>query len=87
MSLQDTFYIIGIICMTLYTLLLIVIVVLLFYIKKKITDMYKIVEEKIETAKEIITHPKRAAVVVGATVADVALSKAEKFIKKKQQKK
>jgi len=81
MDLQNTFYIIGIICMTLYTLLLIAIVVLLFYIKNKITEFYTILEEKIETVKEVIYHPKRAAATVGTAVADVALNQAEKLIK------
>ena len=81
MMLQNTFYIIGIICMTLYTLLLIAIVVLLFYIKKKISDVSKNVEEKIREVKEIVSHPKEVAASVGAAVADTALHQAAKMMK------
>ena len=84
MNLQDAFYIIGIICMSLYTLFLIVMVILLFYIKKKINDLTDIVEKKIEIAKEITNHPKRVAASIGAAVATKALSKTADIIRPKK---
>ncbi len=74
--LQSAFYTIGIICMTLYTLLLIAIVILLFYIKKKINEFTDSFHDKIETVKEITSHPKEVAASVGAAVADTAITKA-----------
>ena len=84
MNLQDTFYIIGIICMSLYTLLLIVVVILMFYIKKKINDLTDTVQEQIDTAKEIADHPKRAAAEIGAAVATKVLSKTADIIRPKK---
>lgn len=80
MTLENTFYVLGIITMSLSLLLLIVIVVLLFYIKKKITDVTKNIEDKLRLVKDIATHPKETAVAVGEAVADVALSRAGKMI-------
>jgi len=84
--LQDTFYIVGIICMTLYTLLLIAVVLLLIYIKNKISEFTENVQEKIETVKEITSHPKEVAASVGAAVADTALTKASQMVKSKKRK-
>lgn len=83
MSLANIFYIIGIVSMTLYTIFLIVIVVLLFYIKKKVTDAAKIVEEKFHEAKELVTNPGAIAATVGTAVVETAINKATKFVKSK----
>lgn len=47
MNLQDIFYIVAIIFMTLCILLLIAIGVLLFYVKKKITEIQHFIDEKV----------------------------------------
>lgn len=73
--------------MSLYLLLLLAIVILLFYIKKKVTDVHAMVEEKIETVKEFISHPKSVAETIGAAVADVALTQTQNLIKRSQGKK
>jgi len=86
MTLQNIFFVVGIICMTLYTLLLVAVVVLLFYIKKKISDLTENIQEKIDLAKEVITHPQNVAASVGAAVADTAISKAVEFINHKKKK-
>lgn len=82
MTLQTIFYIIGILCMSLYTVLLIAVVILLFYIKKKMTDFSKMVEEKVSEVKTIMHSPRDMAATVGATLAD----KAAEFIKSKSKK-
>ncbi len=84
MTLQNTFYVIGIICMTLYTLLLIAIVVLLFYIKAKITEVTKQVQAEFNQIKEIVSHPKEVAANVGAAMASTALHEASKLMQRKK---
>ncbi len=62
MSLQDSFYILGIVFMSLSIIILIGIVILLFYIKKKITDIHKFAELKIEDITEFTSRPIKRAV-------------------------
>jgi hypothetical protein len=71
MNLQDWFYIIGIIYMTLYTVLLIVVIVLLVYAINKINEF-------IETLKDYLNHPKETAVKIGSKLASTLLDKAVK---------
>lgn len=67
MNLQDTFYILGIVFMTLSIGILIAIAVLLFYIKKKVTEIHNYVDEKIEDL-ETITNPVKKAVGFAASI-------------------
>jgi len=62
MNLQDTFYIMGIVFMTLSILMLIGIVVLLFYIKKKIADIHEHVELKLDELADFAVSPVKKAV-------------------------
>jgi hypothetical protein len=87
MNIQNTFYILGIIYMTLYTLLLIAVVILLFYIKKRINDAVSDIKNKLEIAKDIISHPKEIAAEVGRAVTATALDKASEFLKNRKRKK
>ncbi len=48
MDLQTSYYVMGIIFMSVMFVLMIALVVLVFYIKGKINDMQKNIEEKIE---------------------------------------
>lgn len=80
MNLQDTFYLTGIIFMSLLILLFISVIILLFIIKKKLNELYEKIEEKYEEARNLATHPKKFAKKIGATVAKKALAKAEKMI-------
>jgi Sec-independent protein translocase protein TatA len=75
MDLQNTFYIVGIIYMTLYTLLLIAVIVLLIYIKKKVTELTENIQEKINTIQDMASHPKETAASFGAAVAQTAFEK------------
>lgn len=84
MDIQTIFYLVGIIYMTLYTLLFIAKVILVFVIKKKVTAIYKGVERKYETIKEVVTHPQDVAASVGAAVANTAFTQATKFLKSKK---
>lgn len=54
MSLQDTFYLVGIIFMTLLIVLTIIFVVIMFYIKVRITEF-------VEKVKDIVAHPAETA--------------------------
>lgn len=72
--------------MVLYTLLLVAVIILLFYIKNKISDVTKNIQDKLEVAKDIAKHPKEIAASVGAAVADTALTKAAQVIRPKKRK-
>ncbi len=50
MELQTTFYVMGIIFMSVMFVLMIALTILVFYIKGKVTEMQKSFEEKIEMA-------------------------------------
>jgi hypothetical protein len=61
MDLQNTFYVLGIIFMTLSILILLGIAILLFYIRKKITDLHDLVELKITEFTELTLDPLKKA--------------------------
>ena len=54
MELETTFYIIGIICMTLITLILIGIIVLIFVIKAKITHLQNSLQAKVRPLTQMV---------------------------------
>jgi hypothetical protein len=61
MDLQNTFYVLGIIFMTLSILILLGIAILLFYIKKKITDLHDLVEQRIAEFTKLTIDPLKKA--------------------------
>lgn len=75
MDLANTFYVVGIIAMTLYTILLIAIVVLLIYIWKRFVDIQKKVEDRLDDLRHFMKNPKEAASDLGAAAASSALDK------------
>lgn len=87
MNLENTFYTIGIIFMSLFTLLLIAIVILLFIITKKMTKLYEQAEEKWEHLKNLADNPKETLANVGVALVDKAFNKVEKNIRSKLNKK
>ena len=87
MNLQNTFYVIGIMCMGLYTILFLVIAVVLFYIWKKISDIQKEVEARMEDLKDIFRNPKQAAADMGASAASSAINQVAEWIRPKKEKK
>lgn len=84
MLLQNTFYIFGIICMTLYTVLLTAMIVLLFYIKKKISDASGMIENKLAIVKDVVGHPKETTATVSSVLLDTAITKTEEALKTKK---
>lgn len=53
MDLQDTFYIIGIVYMSLGTLLMIALVIAVFVIKAKINEIHNRIEEKLRFVNQV----------------------------------
>lgn len=86
MSLQDLFYLLGIIMMSLASLLLLGIVILLFYIKKKITDLHDTIENKINTVSSLVSQSGEIAANVGATLAQGAIKGVARMMEKKKEK-
>lgn len=82
MALQDIFYIVGIVFMTVYLVLLIAIVVVLLYLRKKVAEFQTTVEEKFEIVKTVLSHPADVATSVGAAMASSALKKLSNLGKK-----
>jgi len=83
MTLQNTFYVLGIVFMSLSILLLIAMVIATFYIKSKIAKIQEIIEEKLNLARHVANHPSDIAVDLGTVVASKAIKKAKSFLNKK----
>ena len=77
MDLQSVFYVLGIICMSLSLILLIGLVVLVFYIWRKVSQLQKIVEEKID---DITNRPGEIATEIGAKMVSQAVKKAKDYL-------
>jgi septation ring formation regulator EzrA len=71
MDLQNTFYVLGIIIMSITLILLIVIVVAVLVIRAKINAIHHMIEEKIE----LLTNPAAAASKLVKGVQQVVRSK------------
>lgn len=89
MTLENTFYVMGIVFMTLSIGILIAIAYLVFYIKKKVDEMYLFAESKVDaiTSKvDAITNavPTRIALGVGTAVAEKATETVKKMFSKKK---
>ena len=70
MGLQEIFYLVAIVTMSLLTILFVVLLVLVFYLKNKIDDLI-----------DALSHPKRIASSVGVAVVDTAIDQVKKFTK------
>lgn len=79
MSLQDIFYIVGIIFMTILIILMAGIIVLLFYIKSKITELTAHIERKITETKEAVLKPQKIAGTIGAALANIIFRRFRKY--------
>ena len=78
MTLENTFYVLGIIFMVMNIAILLGIVIGVFYIKKKIEEIQQNIEEKIATVKEVTSEPAllaRGAGAIAATVLSYGLKK------------
>jgi flagellar basal body-associated protein FliL len=80
MVLQNTFYIMAIILMSLMFLLMVVLVIGVFYIKRKIDQIHRQVTEKIDN----IVRPAEMAVNVGSTIAATAFNTFKRFSSNKK---
>jgi hypothetical protein len=68
MDIANTFYVIGIICMSLITLILIALIAVAVVIKIKIDHIHKAIEQQLKPARDFV-----------ATAKDVAQKAKEKF--------
>ncbi|MGE5042354.1 MAG: hypothetical protein ACM3IJ_05645 [Candidatus Levyibacteriota bacterium] len=86
MTLQDLFYIVGLMYMSMGIVLLIALVFAVFYIKKRVDDMHKTFDDKLGLLGKAIHHPAESAVDLGASFAEAALEKVKEVIEKKKAK-
>jgi hypothetical protein len=82
MSIQDIFYLFGIVYMVMGIILMIIIGVVLIVIKNKIAAMHRMVEEKIDQINRITENPTDAAINLGSKVAGMAVKKIKDSMKK-----
>ena len=75
MTLENTFYTLGIIVMSMGFILLLSLLVLVFFIMKKVNAMYHMVDERMQALKEITDNPAEAAISFGAKLTQTALKK------------
>ncbi len=83
MSIQDVFYLFGIVYMILGVILMIIIGVVLITIKNRINDLHTLVDKKIEQLNRFTEDPADMAFNVGAKMANVAVKKVKEAISKK----
>lgn len=79
MTLENTFYVLGIIFMVINIAILLGIVIGIFFIKKKIEEIHQNIEEKIDTVKEVTSQPAmlaRGAGSIAASIISFGLKKA-----------
>lgn len=86
-ALQNTFYLVSIITMSLITLLLVGLVIAIFYLRAKVSELTDIVEKRFNEAKDVVTHPKRMAETVGEAIVETAVNQVEKFTKNNRSRK
>ncbi len=83
MSIQDVFYLFGIVYMVMGIILMIIIGVVLIIIKNRINDLHTLVDKKMELFNRFTNDPSDMAFNVGAKVANVAVKKVKEAISKK----
>ncbi len=84
MDLQNTFYLLGIIFMTMSITILLGIVAILFLIMKGIRDIANNINEKIDTVADKATATSNLAVDVGTAVAGSLIRRAKEAMQKKE---
>lgn len=62
---------------------MIIIGIVLIVIKNKITDLYQLIDEKVDQINRIAEDPTNAAINIGSKVAGVAVRKVRDAIRKK----
>lgn len=84
MSLQDLFYIVGLMYMSMGIVLLIALVFAVFYIKKRVDDMHKVFDDKLGLIGKVMHHPAESAVDLGASFAEAAIEKIKEVVENKK---
>lgn len=82
MTLQDLYYMVGLVYMSMGIVLLVALVFAVFYIKKRIDDLHKMVDKKLEFAEKVMHHPAESAVDIGAQFAEAAIEKVKDVLEK-----
>ncbi len=67
MNLQDTYYLLGIIFMSLSLLILIGIIVLVFYIKKKVSDIHDDIKAKLDDINDYGVKPVKKVIDIASS--------------------
>jgi hypothetical protein len=83
MSIQDIFYLLGSIFMGLGIILLIIIGIVLWIIKNKITELHKLIDEKVNKISRLADDPGSLAADLGSRVASGAISTVKGMMTKK----
>lgn len=87
MTLQDFFYVVGLIYMSLGIILLIALVIAVFYIKRRIDVLHKTFDSKLEMIGRITSHPAESAADFGASLAEAAIEKVKSALEGSKKKK
>jgi hypothetical protein len=82
MSLQDFFYIVAIITMSIHVLILIIVIFVLLSIRKKITETADAIERKMENVKDLVAHPKIVATSIGKMILGGAVTQLTKLLRR-----
>jgi sensor histidine kinase YesM len=87
-SIQDIFYLLGSIYLTVGILVMIFIAIVLLMMAKSISHLSKMIEEKIGVISDIAEDPSSYAIKLGSNVAGSAIKKVKEMItsEKKQKK-
>ncbi len=67
MNLQDTYYILSIVFMSLSLLLLIGLIVLVFYIKKKITNIHDKIDQRLDDINDYGVKPVKKVIDIASS--------------------
>lgn len=81
-TLQNIFYVMAIVFMSLGSILLIVIAVLLITLRNKVTDLHATIDKKIHDLSDAVSDPSALAASVGTKVASAAINKVKSSLKK-----
>jgi len=82
MDLQNTFYIVAIVFMTVATIISFSILIFLIYSMKKVSSLIDILEVNLKKAENMVSHPQETASAIGSAVVDTTISRVEEMIGK-----
>lgn len=77
MDLQTTFYTMGIVFMSLFSILFITLLVLVFYLWRKLSQMQRLIEEKLD---DFSNRPGEIATDIGAALVNKAVKKVKSMM-------